>query len=68
MIWLLMVITLNLSANPIQVQHGEIIETFQNRQDCEKKHKEFFDEATRNKQPIPPNFNLGCVVLKMMHV
>ena len=64
MIWLLMVITLNLSTNPIQVQHGEVIETFQNERDCITRQAEFFNKAKREKRPIPSNFNLGCVLLK----
>ena len=64
MIWLLMVITLNLSANPIQIQHGEIIETFQSEQRCIERQAEFFNNAKREKRPIPANFNLGCVPLK----
>jgi len=64
MIWLLIVIHLNLSATPIQVQHGEVIATFPNHQECMKKHNEFFDQAQKEKRPIPSNFNLGCVPFK----
>ena len=64
MIWLLMVIHLNLLATPVQVQHGEVLEVFQNERECNIKHAEFFNEAKRKNQPIPPSFNLGCVPLK----
>ena len=68
MIWLLIVITLNLQTNPIEVQHGEVIDTFHSHQDCQKKHTEFFETAKAEGQAIPPNFNLGCVVIKIQHV
>jgi hypothetical protein len=64
MIWLLMVITLNLSVTPIQIQFGEIIETFPNEQECVERQAKFFNDAKREKRPIPANFNLGCVPLK----
>ena len=64
MIWLLMVIHLNLSATPVQVQYGEVLEVFQSEKDCLIKHDEFFNKAKRDNQPIPPSFNLGCVPLK----
>ena len=64
MIWLLIVIHLNLTTTPIQVQHGEIIGTFPSHQEWTKKHTEFFKKAEKEKQPIPPYFNLGCVPLK----
>ena len=64
MIWLLIVIHLNLTTTPIQVQHGEIIGTFPSHQECTKKHTEFFDKAKEENRPIPPYFNLGCVPLK----
>jgi hypothetical protein len=64
MIWLLMVIHLNLSATPVQVQYGEVLEVFQSEKDCLIKHDEFFNKAKRDNQPIPPYFNLGCVPLK----
>ena len=64
MIWLLIVIHLNLTTIPIQVQHGEILETFQTEKECLIKHNEFFNKAKRENQPIPPSFNLGCVPLK----
>ena len=68
MLWLLIVIHLNLQSVPIGVQHGEIIDTFQNRQECEKKHAEFFQNAKENGQQIPANFNMGCIALKMTAV
>jgi hypothetical protein len=64
MIWLLMVIHLNLSVTPVQIQHGEVLEVFQTEQGCIAKHDEFFNRAKRENQPIPPYFNLGCVPLK----
>jgi hypothetical protein len=64
MIWLLMVITLNLSVTPIQIQFGEIIETFPSEHECITRQAEFFNNAKREKRPIPVNFNLGCVPLK----
>ena len=64
MIWLLMVIHLNLSATPVQVQYGEVLKVFQSEKDCLIKHDEFFNKAKRENQPIPPYFNLGCVPLK----
>ena len=64
MIWLLIVIHLNLTTTPIQVQYGEVLEVFHNQQECLIKHDEFFNKAKRENQPIPPSFNLGCVPLK----
>ena len=64
MIWLLIVIHLNLTATPIQIQHGEVIGTFPSHQECAEKHNEFFKKAEEEKRPIPPFFNLGCVPYK----
>ena len=64
MLWLLMVIHLNLTVTPIQVQHGEVLAVFQTERECNIKHSEFFNKAKRENQPIPPSFNLGCVPLK----
>jgi hypothetical protein len=64
MIWLLMVIHLNLSATPIQIQHGEILETFSSEQKCIERQAKFFNDAKQENRPIPPFFNLGCVPLK----
>ena len=64
MIWLLMVIHLNLTATPVQVQYGEVLEVFQSEKECLMKHDEFFNKAKKENQPIPPSFNLGCVPLK----
>jgi len=49
MIWLLIVIHLNLTTTPIQIQHGEIIGTFPSHQECAKKHDEFFKKAEEEK-------------------
>ena len=43
MIWLLMVVHLNLSATPIQVQYGEVLEVFHSERECVIKHDEFFN-------------------------
>ena len=64
MIWLLMVVHLNLSTIPIQVQYGEVLEVFHSERECVIKHNEFFSKAKRENQPIAPSFNLGCVPLK----
>ena len=64
MIWLLMVVHLNLSTIPIQVQYGEVLEVFHSERECVIKHDEFFNKAKRENQPIAPSFNLGCVPLK----
>ena len=64
MIWLLMVVHLNLSTIPIQVQYGEVLEVFHSERECVIKHDEFFSKAKRENQPIAPSFNLGCVPLK----
>ena len=64
MIWLLMVIHLNLSTTPIQIQHSEILETFSSEQKCIERQAKFFNDAKRGNRPIPDNFNLGCVPLK----
>ena len=64
MIWLLMVIHLNLSTTPIQIQHGEILETFSSEQKCIERQAKFFNDAKQENRPIPDNFNLGCVPLK----
>jgi len=59
-----MVIHLNLTTTPIQIQRGEVLEVFQSQQECLIKHNEFFSIAKRENQPIPPYFNLGCVPYK----
>ena len=59
-----MVIHLNLTTTPIQIQRGEVLEVFQSQRECLIKHDEFFNKAKRENQPIPPYFNLGCVPLK----
>ena len=64
MIWLLMVIHLNLSTTPIQIQHGEILETFSSERKCIERQAKFFNDAKQEKRPIPADFNLGCVPLK----
>ena len=64
MIWLLMVITLNLSTTPVQIQSGEVIEIFPSEQKCIEKHNAFFNKAKQENRPISANFNLGCVPLK----
>ena len=64
MIWLLMVVHLNLSTIPIEVQYGEVLEVFHSERECVIKHDEFFSKAKRENQPIAPSFNLGCVPLK----
>ena len=64
MIWLLMVVHLNLSTIPIQVQYGEVLEVFHSERECVIKHGEFFNQAKKENQPIAPSFNLGCVPLK----
>jgi len=64
MLWLLMVIHLNLTTTPIQIQRGEVLEVFQSQQECLIKHDDFFSTAKRENQPIPLSFNLGCVPLK----
>jgi hypothetical protein len=64
MLWLLIVIHLNLSVTPIQIQHGEILETFPSEQKCLERQAKFFDDAKQENRPIPPFFNLGCVPLK----
>jgi len=63
MIWLLMVVHLNLSTTPIQVQYGEVLEVFHSERECVIKHDQFFNKAKRENQPIAPSFNLGCVPL-----
>ena len=45
MIWLLMVVHLNLSTTPIQVQYGEVLEVFHSERECVIKHDEFFNKA-----------------------
>ena len=47
MIWLLMVVHLNLSTIPIQVQYGEVLEVFHSERECVIKHDEFFNKARR---------------------
>ena len=64
MTWLLMVVHLNLSTIPIQVQYGEVLEVFHSERECVIKHGEFFNQAKRKNQLIAPSFNLGCVPLK----
>ena len=64
MIWLLMVIHLNLSTTPIQIQYGEILETFSSEQKCIERQAKFFNDAKRENRPTPADFNLGCVPLK----
>ena len=64
MIWLLMVVHLNLSAIPTQVQYGEVLEVFHSERECFIRNNKFFSKAKRENQPIAPSFNLGCVPLK----
>ena len=59
-----MVVHLNLSTIPIQVQYGEVLEVFHSERECVIKHDEFFNKVQRENQPIAPSFNLGCVPLK----
>ena len=59
MIWLLIVITLNLDKAPPQIHKVEVLDTYQNQQECAEAHKLFFDSAPQ----VPDDFNLGCVEL-----
>tara|TARA_B100000470_G_scaffold219803_1_gene207230 strand:- start:188 stop:382 length:195 start_codon:yes stop_codon:yes gene_type:complete len=60
MLWLLVVITLNLDVSPPQIEDVKVLEILQNEQECNERHKLFFDSAP----VVPDNFNLGCVLLK----
>ena len=64
MIWLLMVVHLNLSTIPIEVEYGEVLEVIHSERECVIRNNEFFSKAKRENQPIAPSFNLGCVPLK----
>ena len=64
MTWLLIVIYLNLSVVPPQIEHGEIVGSFQSEQTCHKKLREFVEQANNQKLRLPENFNLGCIPFK----
>ena len=65
MIWILLIIQLNLSVIPIQINSSTVIETFSSHQKCVERHSAFFREAAEKNIIIPDDFNLGCVPLKM---
>ena len=62
MIWLLMII--HLGGDPVSVRHAEIGQTFYSEQDCIKRMREIFQQAEQQKQPVPPEVNMGCVAFK----
>ena len=64
MTWLLIVIYLNLSVNPPQIGHAEIVGSFQSEQSCVKKQQEFVVQGKADNIQLPDNFNLGCVPFK----
>ena len=55
--WLLLIVILNLEANPPQIHHGEVIGTYSNVKECKEAHQRYLDAH----QPIPLELNLGCV-------
>jgi hypothetical protein len=57
--WLLLIVILNLQANPPQIHHGEVIGTYGSSKDCIEAHSQYLEIH----QPIPPELNLGCVAL-----
>ena len=59
MIWLLLII--HLVGDPVSVVDSRIGDTFQSEQECIKKMKSIFKQAAEDKQPVPPEINLGCV-------
>jgi hypothetical protein len=63
-IWLLVVIYLNLSVVPPHIEHGEIVGSFQSEQACNKKQREFVEQAKNQNLGLPDNFNLGCIPFK----
>ena len=63
-----MVILLNLGVSPPEVHHTYIIEMFSSEKECVKRHNEFFSKLKQEGQPVPDNFNLGCVPLKVTMV
>ena len=67
-IWLLLVVHLNLSTTPIQINHAMIAATFSSQQKCIERHSAFFREAAQENIQIPDDFNLGCVPLKIKMV
>jgi hypothetical protein len=68
MIWILLVVHLNLSATPIQIDNSMILETFQSQQKCVERHSAFFNKAEQEKIQIPDSFNLGCIPFKIRMV
>ena len=60
MLWLLMII--HLGGDPVSVRHAEIGQTFYSEQDCIKHMREIFQQAKQQKQPVPSEVNMGCVV------
>ena len=68
MIWLLLVIQLNLSATPIQINNSTVMETFSSHQKCVERHSSFFNQAKQENIKIPDDFNLGCVPFKIRMV
>ena len=55
--WLLLIVILNLEANPPQIHHGEVIGTYSSSKDCKEAHQRYLDAH----QQIPLELNLGCV-------
>ena len=54
-----MVIHLNLSTTPIQIQYGEVLEVFQSQRECFIKHNEFFQQS----QEGEPTYFLLLLIL-----
>lgn len=57
--WLLIAIVLNLQTNPVQIDHGEVIEILSSEKECVSKQRQKIKEYN----PLPPSLNLGCVPL-----
>jgi hypothetical protein len=68
MTWLLMVIILNIQISPPEVKQTYIMEMFDNKIDCVKRHEQFFDNLKEQGIEVPNNFNLGCVPLKLVEI
>ena len=68
MTWLLMVIILNIQMSPPEVKESHIMEMFDSKLECVKRHEQFFKDLKAQGTKVPDNFNLGCVPLKLVKI
>ena len=68
MTWLLMVIILNIQMSPPEVKESHIMEMFDSKLECVQRHEQFFSDLKEQGMEVPDDFNLGCVLLKMVKI